>query len=117
MPKQALLTAQILIQTEALAFGRDHENPHRRFEGNRPTNTMLAPSLTPRSLGQLIAAYEHKVFVQGAIWQINSFDQWGVELGKVMATAIAEELEVGRVAVGVHDSSTTALLERYLDQR
>ena len=112
-----LLMANMFAQTEALAFGREHENPHRHFEGNRPTNTLLAKALTPSSLGQLIAAYEHKVFVQGSIWQINSFDQWGVELGKVLATAIADELAAGKVDDGAHDTSTTTLLRRYLEQR
>ena len=116
-PHHDLLMANFFAQTEALAFGRDHDDPHRRFDGNRPSNTLLAPELDPRALGQLIAAYEHKVFVQGVIWQINSFDQWGVELGKVLATAIADELIADEVADGAHDSSTTALLRRYLDER
>lgn len=111
------LMANLFAQTEALAFGRDHDNPHRRFEGNRPTNTLLAPELTPHTLGQLIAAYEHKVFVQGSLWQINSFDQWGVELGKVMATKIGQELAHGAVDTSAHDSSTNALVRRYLEQR
>ena len=116
-PHHDLLMANLFAQTEALAFGRTHGNPHRVFAGNRPTNTLLAPELTPHTLGQLIAAYEHKVFVQGVIWQINSFDQWGVELGKVMATAIGSELETGAIADDTHDSSTTTLLRRYLAQR
>ena len=85
--------------------------PHRTFLGNRPTNTILAPRLTPSVLGQLIASYEHKVFTQGAIWGINSFDQWGVELGKVLATRIASELAAPGGAG--HDSSTDSLIRRY----
>ena len=98
-----LLMANFLAQTEALAFGKTTAEvaaegvardlvPHRTFPGNRPTSTILVPELTPSVLGQLIALYEHKVFTQGAIWDINSFDQWGVELGKVLATRIAAEL-------------------------
>ena len=94
----------MFAQTEALAFGKTREQveadgvkaeqvPHRVFEGNRPTNTLLADKLTPRILGSLIALYEHKVFVQGAVWDINSFDQWGVELGKVLAAKIVPELQ------------------------
>ncbi|MDG2114259.1 MAG: glucose-6-phosphate isomerase, partial [Actinomycetota bacterium] len=116
-PHHDLLMANLFAQTEALAFGCIHDNPHRVFGGNRPTNTLLAPELTPYTLGQLVAAYEHKVFVQGVIWQINSFDQWGVELGKVMATAIGSELEAGTIADDAHDSSTTTLLRRYLEER
>src|SRR5207302_10602104 len=98
-----LLMANFFAQTEALAFGKTAEEvaaegvapelvSHRTFSGNRPTNTILAPRLTPAVLGQLIACYEHKVFTQGVIWGVNSFDQWGVELGKVLATRIAPEL-------------------------
>ena len=87
--------------------------PHRTFEGNRPTNTILAEQLTPQVLGQLIALYEHKVFVQGAIWDINSFDQWGVELGKVLANRILPELEAPTEPKLEHDSSTNALIRRY----
>jgi glucose-6-phosphate isomerase len=84
------------------------------FEGNRPTSVLLLDRLTPRSLGSLIALYEHKVFVQGVIWGIDSFDQWGVELGKVLATRIAAELmEPGEPAAGGHDASTAALIARY----
>jgi glucose-6-phosphate isomerase len=115
--------ANFFAQTEALAFGKTGEEvaaggvapelvPHKTFPGNRPTNTILAPRLTPSVLGQLIAAYEHKVFTQGVIWGINSFDQWGVELGKVLATKIASELE-GPEADPGHDSSTAGLLRRY----
>src|SRR5262249_19200777 len=100
---QRLLTANCFAQTQALAFGRtaeevaaagipDTQVPHRTFPGNRPSNTMLAPELSPFVLGQLVAAYEHKVFTQGVIWDIDSFDQWGVELGKTLATALASEL-------------------------
>jgi glucose-6-phosphate isomerase len=121
-----LLMANFFAQTEALAFGKTLEQvkaekvpaelaPHKVFEGNRPTNTLLAERLTPRVLGSLIALYEHKVFVQGVIWNINSFDQWGVELGKVLAKRITGELgtngELG------HDSSTNALIRRYRAQR
>ncbi|MGH8902909.1 MAG: glucose-6-phosphate isomerase [Egibacteraceae bacterium] len=111
-----LLMANLLAQTEALAFGRAHELPHRRFCGNVPTNTILATALTPRVLGQLIALYEHKVFTQGVIWRINSFDQWGVELGKALAQRIARELDAAEPALD-HDSSTNALIRRYLRLR
>ena len=112
-----LLMANLFAQTEALAFGRDHEDPHRVFGGNRPTNTLLAQELTPRTLGQLIAAYEHKVFVQGVIWQINSFDQWGVELGKELATQLGSELNASAPDEEAHDSSTIELMHRYLAAR
>ncbi|MEW6473396.1 MAG: glucose-6-phosphate isomerase [Actinomycetota bacterium] len=118
-----LLMANFFAQTEALAFGKTAEEveaegvapelvPHRTFPGNRPTNTILAPRLTPSVLGQLIATYEHKVFTQGVIWGINSFDQWGVELGKVLATRIAGELAEPGDPDG-HDSSTNSLIRRY----
>lgn len=118
-----LLMANCFAQTEALAFGKTPDEvaaegvapglvPHRSFPGNRPTITILAPRLTPSVLGQLIAAYEHKVFTQGVIWDVNSFDQWGVELGKALAGRIAGELDSPPVA-GAHDSSTEALLARY----
>ena len=98
-----LLTANVFAQTEALAFGKTAEQvraegtpdwlvPHRVFEGNRPSNTLLLDRLTPTALGSLVALYEHSVFVQGAVWSINSFDQWGVELGKVLAKKVADEL-------------------------
>jgi glucose-6-phosphate isomerase len=117
-----LLMANCFAQTEALAFGRtraevaadgvaEAQQPHRVFAGNRPTNTLLLSELTPSTLGQLIACYEHKVFTQGIVWQINSFDQWGVELGKALAGVIADELIDGTTAD--HDSSTTALIDRY----
>jgi glucose-6-phosphate isomerase len=119
-----LLMANFLAQTEALAFGKTREEveaegvapdlaPHRTFPGNRPTSTILAPELSPSVLGQLTALYEHKVFTQGTIWDINSFDQWGVELGKVLATRIAAELEPGADQDLAHDSSTNALIRRY----
>ena len=117
--------ANFFAQTEALAFGKTAAEevaaegvpaaqvPHRTFEGNRPTNTILADELTPAALGQLVALYEHKVFVQGTIWHINSFDQWGVELGKVLANRIVPELESRAEPTLGHDSSTNALIRRY----
>jgi len=122
-----LLLANLFAQTEALAFGKTAEQvraegvpnwlvPHRVFEGNRPTSTLLADRLTPETLGALVALYEHSVFTQGSIWQIDSFDQWGVELGKVLATRIVNELAAGPPA-GAHDSSTTGLIERYRRRR
>jgi glucose-6-phosphate isomerase len=121
-----LLMANFFAQTEALAFGKTLEQvraegvpaelaPHKVFEGNRPTNSLLAERLTPRVLGSLIALYEHKVFVQGVIWNINSFDQWGVELGKVLAKRISGELATAS-QLG-HDSSTNSLIARYRKQR
>jgi glucose-6-phosphate isomerase len=119
-----LLMANFFAQTEALAFGKTAEEvaadgvpafqvPHRTFEGNRPTNTILTERLTPEMLGKIIALYEHKVFVQGTVWNINSFDQWGVELGKVLANRIIPELESsGEPELG-HDSSTNTLIRRY----
>jgi len=115
---QNLLTANFFAQTEALAFGRaapDGE-PYRSFAGNHPTNTILLPRLTPYALGQLVAIYEHKVFTQGTVWNINSFDQWGVELGKQLATAIIPELSGDadhHEPTLHHDSSTNALIRRY----
>jgi glucose-6-phosphate isomerase len=125
---QDLLMANYFAQPEALAFGKTAEQlraegvaeelvPHRTFEGNRPTNSILLPELTPRTLGQLIALYEHKVFTQGAIWGINSFDQWGVELGKVLAKRIAPELTADSDVDLTHDSSTNALIRRYRNLR
>lgn len=116
------LTANVFAQAEALAFGKTAEQvqaegtatelvPHRVFEGNRPSNTILIDQLTPRVLGKLVALYEHSVFVQGVIWDVDSFDQWGVELGKVLAQRIIPELE-GESELK-HDSSTNALIERY----
>ena len=119
-----MLLANVFAQTEALAFGKTPEQvkvegtpdwlvPHRVFEGNRPSNTILAAQLTPEVLGKLVALYEHSVFTQGAIWQINSFDQWGVELGKVLAQRIIPELESGTESSLAHDSSTNNLIRRY----
>ena len=119
-----LLMANVFAQTQALAFGKTAEEvraegtperlvPHRTFEGNRPTNTILAERLTPETLGALIALYEHSVFTQGAIWQIDSFDQWGVELGKVLATRIVPNLTSVAEPALAHDSSTNALITRY----
>jgi glucose-6-phosphate isomerase len=108
-----LLIANVFAQTEALAFGQDAEEPYRVFDGNRASNTILAEQLDPETLGKLVALYEHSVFVQGAIWNINSFDQWGVELGKVLAKRIADELELSDEPDLTHDSSTNALIRRY----
>src|SRR2546423_13281189 len=88
-----LLIANVFAQTEALAFGKTADEPYRTFDGNRPTNTLLAERLDPRTLGSLVALYEHSVFTQGAMWGLNSFDQWGVELGKALAKAIVPELQ------------------------
>ena len=92
---------------------RERSLPHRTFEGNRPSNTILAAELTPATLGRLVALYEHKVFVQGTIWRINSFDQWGVELGKALAGRIVPELEAASETRLDHDSSTNTLIQRY----
>ncbi|HET7100499.1 MAG TPA: glucose-6-phosphate isomerase [Terriglobia bacterium] len=119
-----LLMANVFAQSEALAFGKTPEQvkaegtpdwlvPHRVFEGNRPSNTILAERLTPEALGKLVALYEHSVFTQGTIWSINSFDQWGVELGKVLATRIIPELESRAEPSLAHDSSTNNLIRRY----
>jgi glucose-6-phosphate isomerase len=119
-----ILLANVFAQTEALAFGKTPEQvkaegtsdslvPHRVFEGNRPSNTILADRLTPEVLGKLVALYEHSVFTQGTIWQINSFDQWGVELGKVLAQRIIPELESKTEPALGHDSSTNNLIRRY----
>ncbi len=110
-----LLIANVFAQGEALAFGADNENPHRQFPGNRPTNTILAQRLDPRTLGALVTLYEHSVFTQGAIWGIDSFDQWGVELGKVLAKRIVPELQNDTDLE--HDSSTNALIKRYRENR
>jgi glucose-6-phosphate isomerase len=123
-----MLLANVFAQAEALAFGKTAEEvkaegtpdwlvPHRVFEGNRPSNTILAKRLTPEILGKLIALYEHSVFTQGAIWGINPFDQWGVELGKVLAQRIVPELESESEPDLRHDSSTNALIRRYRAQR
>jgi glucose-6-phosphate isomerase len=117
------LTANLLAQTQALAFGKTAAEvraegvpeelvPHKVFSGNRPTNTLLMPELTPHTLGQLIALYEHKIFVQGAVWNINSFDQWGVELGKVLAKDIFNTLS-NNASLDNYDSSTAALLKMF----
>nr|MBU9937594.1 glucose-6-phosphate isomerase [Ferruginibacter sp.] len=103
-------------QTEALMNGTTQDNPYRVFEGNRPTNSFLLKQITPFTLGQLVALYEHKIFVQGVIWNIYSFDQWGVELGKVLANKILPELENTDV-VSSHDSSTNGLVNQYKKMR
>jgi glucose-6-phosphate isomerase len=119
-----LLMASLFAQAEALAFGKTREEveaegipsaqvPHRTFRGNHPTNTILASRLTPRVLGQLIALYEHKVFTQGTIWNVDSFDQWGVELGKVLTGRIVTELQAKGEPELDHDSSTNSLIRRY----
>ena len=119
-----LLMSNLFAQTEALAFGKTAAEvaaegtpvelvPHRVFEGNRPTNTLLAERLTPKTLGALIALYEHSVFVQGVVWDIDSFDQWGVELGKVLAQRTLPELASSAEPKLAHDSSTNALIRRY----
>lgn len=119
-----ILLANVFAQSEALAFGKTPDQvkaegtpewlvPHRVFEGNRPSNTILADRLTPATLGKLVALYEHAVFTQGVLWNIDSFDQWGVELGKVLAQRIIPELESGSAPVLQHDSSTNALISRY----
>jgi glucose-6-phosphate isomerase len=121
---QDILIANIFAQAEALAFGKTLEQvksegtegwlaPHRVFEGNRPSNIILAERLTPGTLGKLVALYEHAVFTQGAIWGIDSFDQWGVELGKVLAKRILPELEGQEEPILQHDSSTNSLIRRY----
>ena len=110
-----LLLANVFAQTEALAFGKEAPpgEPYRQFDGNRPTNTILLEQLTPYALGQLVALYEHSVFTQGTIWQIDSFDQWGVELGKVLALKVAGEIESETEPELDHDSSTNELIRRY----
>jgi glucose-6-phosphate isomerase len=116
--------SNVFAQAEALAFGKTEADvraegtppeiaPHRVMEGNRPTNVILVEELTPRTLGMLIALYEHSVFTQGVIWDIDSFDQWGVELGKVLARRIVPELESESEPALAHDSSTNALIRRY----
>jgi glucose-6-phosphate isomerase len=119
-----LLMSNVFAQAEALAFGKTEQEvrgegtppalaPHRTMEGNRPTNVILAQQLTPRTLGTLVALYEHSVFTQGVIWDIDSFDQWGVELGKVLAGRITPELQSESEPRLAHDSSTNALIRRY----
>jgi len=123
-----LLMANVFAQAEALAFGKTERVivaegtpawlvPHRVFDGNRPSSTILAERLTPAILGSLVALYEHSVFTQGVIWNIDSFDQWGVELGKTLAQRIAGELRGSSAAADAHDSSTTALIRRYVGSR
>jgi len=127
-PHHDMLTANVFAQSEALAFGKTPEEviaegvpahlvPHKVFPGNRPSNTILAQKLTPAVLGKLVALYEHSVFVQGVIWDIDSFDQWGVELGKVLAQKIIAELEAAEEPKLGHDSSTNHLIQRYRKQR
>ena len=119
-----MLMANVFAQAEALAFGKTAEQvkaegtpdwlvPHRVFEGNRPSNTILVDKLTPEALGKLVALYEHSVFTQGTIWSIDSFDQWGVELGKVLAQRIIPELEGAQEPKLAHDSSTNNLIKLY----
>jgi glucose-6-phosphate isomerase len=119
-----ILSSNVFAQAQALAFGKTEDQvraegtaddvvPHRVMEGNRPSNVILAEVLTPRILGTLVALYEHSVFTQGTIWGIDSFDQWGVELGKVLAVAIIPELESDAEPKLQHDSSTNALIRRY----
>ena len=123
-----ILLANVFAQAEALAFGKTAEQvkaegtaaalvPHRVFEGNRPSNTILADRLTPEMLGSLVALYEHSVFTQGVIWNVNPFDQWGVELGKALAQAIIPELESPAAPTLAHDSSTNNLIRRYRAMR
>jgi glucose-6-phosphate isomerase len=120
--------ANLFAQAKGLAFGRTAEElaaegastfqiPFRVMEGNRPTNIILADALTPNSLGSLVALYEHSVFTQGAVWAIDSFDQRGMELGKILTTRITQELRSGGVPNPVHDSSTNALIRRYCQRR
>jgi glucose-6-phosphate isomerase len=119
-----ILMANVFAQAEALAFGKTEKEviaegtpkwlvPHRVFEGNRPSNMIMADRLTPEVLGKLVALYEHSVFTQGIIWNINPFDQWGVELGKVLAQRIMPEIESKRAPGLKHDSSTNNLIRRY----
>ncbi len=126
--QHSLLMANLIAQAEALAFGKTPDEvsatgtdqnliPHRTFAGNRPSTVILAPSLTPSVLGQLVAFYEHKVFVQGTVWGINSFDQWGVELGKALAQQVGKELTSRLPAPTLHDQSTNALIATLLDRK
>ncbi len=123
-----MLISNVLAQAEALAFGKTADEvrdegtpewlvPHRVFEGNRPSNTLFAEQLTPNVLGKLVALYEHSVFTQGVIWNVDSFDQWGVELGKVLAQRIIPELESKQNVDLEHDSSTNNLIQRYRNIR
>ena len=122
------LIANVIAQAEALAFGKTEDEvkadktpdwlvPHRVFQGNRPSNTIIADRLTPETLGKLVALYEHSVFTQGVLWNVDSFDQWGVELGKVLAQRIISELESNSDPEPVHDSSTNNLIRRYRKAR
>jgi glucose-6-phosphate isomerase len=106
------LMSNFFAQTEALLVGKSDDITFKHFEGNKPTNTLLIDKLSPESLGALVALYEHKLFVQGVIWNIYSYDQWGVELGKVLASSILAEIEQKQVSV--HDASTSFLLQQYL---
>jgi glucose-6-phosphate isomerase len=119
-----ILTSNVFAQAQALAFGKteeevraegtpEHVVAHRVMEGNRPTNVLLADVITPRLLGSLVALYEHSVFTQGTIWEIDSFDQWGVELGKALAKEIIPQLTSDKTPELTHDSSTNALIRRY----
>jgi glucose-6-phosphate isomerase len=123
-----VLISNVFAQAEALAFGKtadevradhvpDELVPHKTFEGNRPTNVILAQRLTPATLGSLVALYEHSVFTQGTVWNVNSFDQWGVELGKVLAKRIIPELQATEEPDLTHDSSTNALIRRFRSAR
>jgi len=123
-----LLMANLFAQSEALAFGKTADEvkvegtpdtlvPHRVFEGDRPSNTILAERLTPQTVGALVALYEHSVFVQGAVWNIDSFDQWGVELGKALAMRTAAEIASASAPELARDSSTNALIRRYRKMR
>jgi glucose-6-phosphate isomerase len=123
-----MLVANVFAQGEALAFGKTPDEvraegspdwlvPHRVFEGNRPSNTILLDLLTPAALGKLVALYEHSTFTQSVIWNIDAFDQWGVELGKVLAQRIIPELDAATEPVLAHDSSTNALIRRYRKEK
>ena len=123
-----LLMSNVFAQAEALAFGKTSQEveaegtpawlaPHKTFEGNRPSSTILLDRLTPAALGKLVALYEHSVFTQGAIWNIDSFDQWGAELGKALAQRIIPELESDSEPELEHDGSTNALIRRYRRMR
>jgi glucose-6-phosphate isomerase len=123
-----LLISNVFAQAEALAFGKTPDQvrsegtpeavvPHRVMEGNRPSNTILVERLTPHALGALVALYEHSVFTQGAVWGIDSFDQWGVELGKALAKRIVPELQAEEEPELAHDGSTNALIRRYRASR
>ena len=123
-----MLIANVFAQSEALAFGKNAQEvekegtpewlvPHKVFQGNRPSNIILGDRLTPESLGKLVALYEHCIFTQGMIWQVDSFDQWGVELGKILAQRILPELEGKAEPTLNHDSSTNNLIRRYRKSR